>query len=237
MNISYKWQERVEHILQMTGKSWTNPTNDRKGLNISYKWQERAEHILRNHRKGLNMSYNWQERVKQILHIKGLTYSTQAQKRVQGTVSRDFLLLFFYESVSPQPQSIPLGSFRIFSKSRGDIRSSRLTTGVADTGGKWNKILIILLEHLWIVELTYVYIFAFKFTLRYPQPDINLIVICCWHRRQICRRYRWHRWQICHRYHNTTETGWHEKNQKQKILWHCPFKHILHLHREGLNLS
>ncbi len=79
----------------------------------------------------------------------------------KGTVSRDFLLLFFYESVSPQPQSIPLGPFRIFSKIRGDIRSSRLTTGVTDTGGKWKKssirkILIILLEHLWIVELTYI---------------------------------------------------------------------------------
>ncbi len=34
------------------------------------------------------------------------------------------------------------------------------------------KILIILLGHLWIVELTYLYIFAFKFTLRYLQPDI-----------------------------------------------------------------
>ncbi len=35
--------------------------------------------------------------------------------------------------------------------------------------------LIILLGHLWIVELTHIYIFAFKFTLRYLQPDINPI--------------------------------------------------------------
>ncbi len=28
--------------------------------------------------------------------------------------------------------------------------------------------------HLWIVELTHIYIFAFKFTLRYQQPDILL---------------------------------------------------------------
>ncbi len=55
----------------------------------------------------------------------------------KGTVSRDFLLCFFYESVSPQPQSIPLGPFRIFSKIRGDIRKSRCTTGVNDTGGKF----------------------------------------------------------------------------------------------------
>jgi hypothetical protein len=44
---------------------------------------------------------------------------------------------FFHESVSHQPQSIPLGSFRIFSKIRGDIRKSRYTTGIKDTGSKF----------------------------------------------------------------------------------------------------
>jgi hypothetical protein len=34
------------------------------------------------------------------------------------------------------------------------------------------KVLIILFGHLWEVELTYRYIFAFKFTLRSHQPDI-----------------------------------------------------------------
>jgi len=65
------------------------------------------------------------------------------------------------------------------------------------------------LGHLWIVELTHIYIFAFKFTLRYLQSDINPIVWhrCRWHRWQICRRYRWHRWQICHRYQQHGETG------------------------------
>jgi hypothetical protein len=43
--------------------------------------------------------------------------------------------------------------------------------------GKWKKssiinVLIILFGHLWEVELTYRYIFAFKFTLRSQQPDI-----------------------------------------------------------------
>ena len=33
-----------------------------------------------------------------------------------------------------------------------------------------------MLGHLWIVELTHIHIFAFKFTLRYLQPDINPIV-------------------------------------------------------------
>jgi hypothetical protein len=46
-------------------------------------------------------------------------------------VSRDFLILvFFHESVSPKPLNILLGPFRIFSKIRGDIRGSRLTTGI-----------------------------------------------------------------------------------------------------------
>jgi hypothetical protein len=53
-------------------------------------------------------------------------------------VSRDFLLLvFFDESVSPQPQSIALEPFRIFSKIRGDNRKSRCTTGINDTGRKF----------------------------------------------------------------------------------------------------
>ncbi len=100
---------------------------------------------------------------------------------------------WFFSSISfPQPQSIPLGPFRNFSKICGDIPSSRLTTGVVDTGGKWKKssirkILIIMLGHLWIAELTHIYIFAFKLTLRYLQPDINP---------QICRRCRWYWWQF-----------------------------------------
>jgi hypothetical protein len=49
---------------------------------------------------------------------------------------RFFASGFFDESVSPQPQSSPLGPFRIFSKIRGDIRKSRCTTGINDTGGK-----------------------------------------------------------------------------------------------------
>jgi hypothetical protein len=71
--------------------------------------------------------------------------------------------------------------FRIFSKIHGDIGSSRCTTGVVDTGGKWKessiiKVLIILFGHLWEVELTYRYIFAFKITLRSQQPDIVPII-------------------------------------------------------------
>jgi hypothetical protein len=53
---------------------------------------------------------------------------------IKGTVARDFrLLVFFHESVSPQLLSISLGPFLYFSKIRGDIRSSRLTTSISLT--------------------------------------------------------------------------------------------------------
>jgi hypothetical protein len=58
---------------------------------------------------------------------------------VKRTVFRDFFFAsgFFHECVSPQPQSIPLALFRMFSKICGDIRKSRYTTGINDTGGKF----------------------------------------------------------------------------------------------------
>jgi hypothetical protein len=53
----------------------------------------------------------------------------------KGTVSRDFCFwLFWHDSVSPHPQSIPLGPFQIFSSE--DICKSRCTIGINDTGGK-----------------------------------------------------------------------------------------------------
>ncbi len=77
---------------------------------------------------------------------------------LKGQCHEIFDFWFFHESVSLKPLSIPLGPFQIFAKICGDIRSSRLTTGVVDNGGKCKKssirkILIILLGHLWIVEL------------------------------------------------------------------------------------
>jgi hypothetical protein len=50
---------------------------------------------------------------------------------------RFFASEFFHESVSSQPQSILFRPFRIFSKIRGDIRESRCTTGINNTGGKF----------------------------------------------------------------------------------------------------
>ena len=92
---------------------------------------------------------------------------------LKGQCHEIFCFWFFYESVSPPPQSIPLRPFRIFSKIRGDIRSSRFATG--DTGGKWKKssirkILIILFGHLWVVEETYT---VYKFL-----PSSSLSGVC-----------------------------------------------------------
>jgi hypothetical protein len=81
--------------------------------------------------------------------------------KLKGQCHEIFDFRFFHGSVSPKHLSIPLRPFQIFSKIRGDIRGSRYITGVNDTGGTWKKsssrkILIILFEHLWVVELTYI---------------------------------------------------------------------------------
>jgi hypothetical protein len=53
---------------------------------------------------------------------------------------------------------------------------------VVGTGGKWKKssiikVLIILFGHLWEEELTYRYIFAFKFTLRSELSSLILFAL------------------------------------------------------------
>ncbi len=122
---------------------------------------------------------------------------------LKGQCHKVFDFWFFHESVFPKPLSIPLGPFRTFSKLHGDIRSSRFTTGVVDTSGKWTKfsiikVWIILFGHLWELVLTYRYIFAFKFTLRSQQPDkvSSICQRCHWHWWQICGRCCWYWWQI-----------------------------------------
>ncbi len=44
---------------------------------------------------------------------------------------------FLGPEMATSSQSIPLGPLGIFSKIRGDIRKSRCTTGINDTGGKF----------------------------------------------------------------------------------------------------
>jgi hypothetical protein len=82
-------------------------------------------------------------------------YASRA--RIFKLLNEIFDFCFFHDSVSPKPLSVPLRPFRIFSKIRRYIRSSRCTTGVLDTGGKWTKSSIrkmcnISFEHLWVVE-------------------------------------------------------------------------------------
>jgi hypothetical protein len=59
-----------------------------------------------------------------------------SHKSLKGHCHENFFFWLFHESDSPQPQSIPLGPFQIFLKIRGDIRKSRCTTGINDTGSK-----------------------------------------------------------------------------------------------------
>jgi hypothetical protein len=54
---------------------------------------------------------------------------------LNDSATRFFASGFFHESSSPKPLKITVGSFRIFSKIRGDIRKSRCTTGINDIGG------------------------------------------------------------------------------------------------------
>ncbi len=69
------------------------------------------------------------------------TGSTNRYKQYSSPVSLKgqwheiFCFWFFHESVSPQPQSITLRPFRIFSTICGEICKSRCTTGINDTGG------------------------------------------------------------------------------------------------------
>jgi hypothetical protein len=61
--------------------------------------------------------------------------SALAVHAVKGAVSRDTLLQFFFHKLSsPRLLLITLGSFQIFSKIPCDIRKSRCTTGVIETG-------------------------------------------------------------------------------------------------------
>jgi hypothetical protein len=63
-----------------------------------------------------------------------IQYSVKFVKKI---VPRDFLLqVYFMESSSPKPPIYQNSFISNFTKIRADIRSSRCTTGVVDTGGK-----------------------------------------------------------------------------------------------------
>ncbi len=110
------------------------------------------------------------------------------KRKFKGTVSWDFRLRIFHVSVSPKTLSIPLVPFEIFLQIRWNIHSSRCTTGITGTGGKFTTGAIDTSGKLPLVSLT----------------SVSLIPVanchwCHWHRRQICSCIicHWHRRQIC----------------------------------------
>jgi hypothetical protein len=69
--------------------------------------------------------------------INNLSAFLPSPKNLKGQCHKIFASDFYYESFSPKPcTENTLGSIRIFSKIRGDIRKSRCTTGINDTGSK-----------------------------------------------------------------------------------------------------
>jgi hypothetical protein len=73
---------------------------------------------------------------------KALSRKSHIRLPLKGQCHEIFASGFFHESPFPKPLKMTLGSIRIFSKIRRDIRKSRCTTGgkfatgVNDTGGK-----------------------------------------------------------------------------------------------------
>ncbi len=81
--------------------------------------------------------------------------------------------------------------------------------------------------HLKVRRQKFIYMFPLL-----PKDDQTKLLKFFWlNIFSICHRCRWHRWQTlsCEylREFSRILWGWgkliHEKNQKQKILWHCPF--------------
>jgi hypothetical protein len=214
----------------------------------------------------------------------------------KGTVSRDFLLQVFSWITFPKPLKITLWSFQIFSKIRGDIRKSRCTTSVNDTGGKfatslndtggkiaagingtggkfatgindtggkfchqfclccwhrwqichrcqrYRRQIIRTISgciHLKVNLKAKIYIYVNSTTQRCPNKIIKIFrmkMFPIWHR---CQQHRWctlsrEYLRECSKkfemavmvYSGAWEKLFHEKNQKSKISWHCPFNKV-----------
>ncbi len=63
--------------------------------------------------------------------LSGVTWTLK-----RGSVTRIFASGFFHGSSSPKPLKLIKGHFEFVSKIRGDIRKSKCTTGINDTGVK-----------------------------------------------------------------------------------------------------
>ncbi len=160
-------------------------------------------------------------------------------RNLKGQCHEIFCFWFFSWISFPPAPEYSIKTVSNFSKIRWDIRSSRFATGVNDTGGKWKKssirkILIILFGHLWVVEKTCVY-FCLQVHFQVSAawycsdylPPVSLTPVVHLDLR------------ISPRMLLSGALGKviHEKNLKQKISWHCPFKaDVTVIHLLGVSL-
>ncbi len=158
----------------------------------------------------------------------------------KGPVPRDFRLQVFLWSVSPQPMSIPLGPFRIFSKIRVDIRRSRCTTGVVETGDKWRKsstrkVLIIFLEHFCVIDIlinfflqVHLKMSAVQYCSNYLPPVAltNLAKIYAPSLANISANFQ-KKFEMTLMLFSGAGGIWFMKKPEAKISWHWPFKTVL----------
>jgi hypothetical protein len=70
-------------------------------------------------------------------HATQVREAAKTEELKRDSVTRFYSSGFFRESFSPKPLITALGSFRSFSKIRGDICKSRCTGGINDTGGRF----------------------------------------------------------------------------------------------------
>ena len=112
----YSWitfPQAPEYIIRVVSNFFENSRRNSQ-LKVCHRWQ--MQKIFNNKKYSTILTY--------CMYLKGQCHEIFASG-------------FFHESVSPQLQSIPFRPFRIFSKICGDIRESRCTTGINDTGGKF----------------------------------------------------------------------------------------------------
>jgi hypothetical protein len=76
------------------------------------------------------------EKNRYICNIKGKRFQGAFRDGLKGQCHKILTSGFLHGSVTPKPLIIAFRRFKNFSKIRGDMRSSRCTTGVNDTGGK-----------------------------------------------------------------------------------------------------
>jgi hypothetical protein len=109
-----------------------------------------------------SLAFIWTVRTESIPNpvIRAILYhKANMQHLFKGYVSWDFCFNFLSWIIFPQAPDFP--KFWVSSKIREDIRNSRCTTGVIDTGAKWNgykcwnRRFSNLLRHYW--QAAYVY--------------------------------------------------------------------------------